>query len=155
MRPTDSGKFSVCENYFSYTKIYVVVLYSILNNVAIAVKYALEIHGLKRILVVDWDVHHGNGIQNMFYQVTKKTSSRRHILLISPIKFRILECCTFHYIATTMVLFFLESQTQTLTLWEVGQEKDLTLTFLGTVVASVTLSICLLFSILYCQWVIR
>ena len=32
-----------------------------------AAKYALELHNLKRILILDWDVHHGNGIQNMFY----------------------------------------------------------------------------------------
>lgn len=37
------------------------------NNVAIAAKYALEDQGLKRVMILDWDVHHGNGIQNMFY----------------------------------------------------------------------------------------
>ena len=30
-------------------------------------KYGLEMHSLKRILILDWDVHHGNGIQHMFY----------------------------------------------------------------------------------------
>lgn len=37
------------------------------NNVAIAARYALESHNLKRILIVDWDVHHGQGIQKSFY----------------------------------------------------------------------------------------
>ncbi len=37
------------------------------NNVAIGAKYALRDFGLKRILIVDWDVHHGNGTQNSFY----------------------------------------------------------------------------------------
>lgn len=37
------------------------------NNVAIAAKYALEHHNLKRILIVDWDVHHGQGTQQIFY----------------------------------------------------------------------------------------
>ena len=37
--------------------------FCIFNNVAIAAKYAIENHHVKRILVVDWDVHHGNGIQ--------------------------------------------------------------------------------------------
>ncbi|XP_071158515.1 histone deacetylase 6-like isoform X4 [Mytilus edulis] len=37
------------------------------NNVAIAAKYAQEQFGLKRILILDWDVHHGNGTQHQFY----------------------------------------------------------------------------------------
>ncbi len=41
--------------------------FCLFNNVAIAAKYALDNHGLKRVLILDWDVHHGNGIQNMFY----------------------------------------------------------------------------------------
>jgi acetoin utilization deacetylase AcuC-like enzyme len=36
------------------------------NNVAIGVKYALERHGLKRIAIVDFDVHHGNGTEDIF-----------------------------------------------------------------------------------------
>ncbi|VDN09219.1 unnamed protein product [Dibothriocephalus latus] len=36
------------------------------NNVALAVRHTQEIHGRKRIAIVDWDVHHGNGIQHEF-----------------------------------------------------------------------------------------
>jgi len=36
-----------------------------LNNVAIAARYALERHGLKRVAIVDFDVHHGNGTENI------------------------------------------------------------------------------------------
>ncbi|XP_042878465.1 histone deacetylase 6-like isoform X3 [Penaeus japonicus] len=36
------------------------------NNVAVAAKHAIGTHGLSRVLIVDWDVHHGNGIQHMF-----------------------------------------------------------------------------------------
>ena len=36
-----------------------------LNNVAIAARYALERHGLKRVAVVDFDVHHGNGTEDI------------------------------------------------------------------------------------------
>jgi hypothetical protein len=36
------------------------------NNVAVMAKYALDVYGLKKLLIVDWDVHHGNGIQRMF-----------------------------------------------------------------------------------------
>ncbi|XP_055958086.1 histone deacetylase 6 isoform X1 [Patella vulgata] len=37
------------------------------NNVAIAAKYAQNKYGVKRVLILDWDVHHGNGTQNQFY----------------------------------------------------------------------------------------
>ncbi|XP_022236180.1 histone deacetylase 10-like, partial [Limulus polyphemus] len=37
------------------------------NNVAIAAKYALKHYGLNRILIVDWDVHHGQATQYAFY----------------------------------------------------------------------------------------
>ncbi len=36
------------------------------NNVAVAAYHALEAHGLKRVLVIDFDVHHGNGTENIF-----------------------------------------------------------------------------------------
>jgi len=41
--------------------------FCIYNNVAIAARYAQKKHGLPRVLIVDWDVHHGNGTQEMFY----------------------------------------------------------------------------------------
>jgi acetoin utilization deacetylase AcuC-like enzyme len=37
------------------------------GNVAIAAKYARREHGAKRIAILDWDVHHGNGTQDAFY----------------------------------------------------------------------------------------
>jgi histone deacetylase 6 len=40
--------------------------FCIFNNVAIAAQYAIKNHGLERVLIVDWDVHHGNGIQHIF-----------------------------------------------------------------------------------------
>ena len=36
-----------------------------LNNVAIAARHALEVHGLERVAVVDFNVHHGNGTENI------------------------------------------------------------------------------------------
>lgn len=41
--------------------------FCIFNNIAIGAKYALDKFGLKKIAVVDWDVHHGNGTQEIFY----------------------------------------------------------------------------------------
>ncbi len=38
------------------------------NNVAIAAKWLIETRGLKRVMIVDWDVHHGNGLQDIFYE---------------------------------------------------------------------------------------
>jgi acetoin utilization deacetylase AcuC-like enzyme len=37
--------------------------FCLFGNVALAAHYARRTHGLKRILIVDWDVHHGNGTQ--------------------------------------------------------------------------------------------
>ncbi len=41
--------------------------FCILGNVPIAVKHAQRAHGIKRVLIVDYDVHNGNGTQDMFY----------------------------------------------------------------------------------------
>ncbi|XP_034252879.1 histone deacetylase 6 isoform X1 [Thrips palmi] len=40
--------------------------FCVFNNVSLAAKYAIEKHGLSRVLLVDWDVHHGNGTQHIF-----------------------------------------------------------------------------------------
>jgi len=41
------------------------------NNVAIGARYAIKQHNLKRIAIIDWDVHHGNGTQNIFYDTNE------------------------------------------------------------------------------------
>jgi acetoin utilization deacetylase AcuC-like enzyme len=41
--------------------------FCLFNNIALAAQRAIDRHGLDRILIVDWDVHHGNGTQDIFY----------------------------------------------------------------------------------------
>ncbi|MBI2889162.1 MAG: histone deacetylase [Nitrospirae bacterium] len=41
--------------------------FCLFNNIAVAARYAIERHRMERVLIVDWDVHHGNGTQNAFY----------------------------------------------------------------------------------------
>lgn len=42
--------------------------FCLLANIAIAVEAARHRHGLQRIAVIDWDAHHGNGTQSIFYE---------------------------------------------------------------------------------------
>jgi len=42
--------------------------FCIFNNVAIGAKHAMDRHRMERILIVDWDLHHGNGTQEIFYE---------------------------------------------------------------------------------------
>jgi acetoin utilization deacetylase AcuC-like enzyme len=42
--------------------------FCLLNNVAVAARHLQARHGVGRILIVDWDVHHGNGTQNIFLE---------------------------------------------------------------------------------------
>jgi acetoin utilization deacetylase AcuC-like enzyme len=41
--------------------------FCLFNNIAIAARYAQHRHGIGRVMIVDWDVHHGNGTQQIFY----------------------------------------------------------------------------------------
>jgi acetoin utilization deacetylase AcuC-like enzyme len=51
--------------------------YCLFNNVAVAAEYVIRRHGLKRVAILDWDVHHGNGTQHIFEE-------RGDVLYISP-----------------------------------------------------------------------
>jgi acetoin utilization deacetylase AcuC-like enzyme len=42
--------------------------FCLFNNVALAARHARTKHGVNRVLIVDWDVHHGNGTQDIFYE---------------------------------------------------------------------------------------
>ena len=41
--------------------------FCIFNNLGVTARFSNERYGFNRILIVDWDIHHGNGIQNLFY----------------------------------------------------------------------------------------
>jgi len=45
--------------------------FCLFNNIALAAHHAIENLGLERVLIIDWDVHHGNGTQNSFYDSEK------------------------------------------------------------------------------------
>ncbi len=42
--------------------------FCLFNNVAIAARYAQKKYGIERVAILDWDVHHGNGTQEIFYE---------------------------------------------------------------------------------------
>jgi acetoin utilization deacetylase AcuC-like enzyme len=41
--------------------------FCLFNNAAIAARYAQAVHGIETVLIIDWDVHHGNGTQEIFW----------------------------------------------------------------------------------------
>jgi len=41
--------------------------FCLFNNIAVAARYAQKQHKLERVLIADWDLHHGNGTQDIFY----------------------------------------------------------------------------------------
>ena len=42
--------------------------FCLFNNVAVAARYAIDHIGLERVMIIDYDVHHGNATQEMFYE---------------------------------------------------------------------------------------
>ena len=52
--------------------------FCLFNNIAVAAAHARDAHDLERILIVDWDLHHGNGTQHSFYGDKKVLYSSTH-----------------------------------------------------------------------------
>lgn len=58
--------------------------FCIFNNLAVVARYAEKRHDLSRILVVDWDVHHGNGLNDIFYHEKEVLYFSSHDKLLYP-----------------------------------------------------------------------
>jgi acetoin utilization deacetylase AcuC-like enzyme len=58
--------------------------FCLFGNVAIAARYALEHHGLSRVAVVDFDVHHGNGTQDLLWNEPRALFISTHQMPLWP-----------------------------------------------------------------------
>jgi len=58
--------------------------FCIFNNLGITARYAQHQFGFQRILIIDWDIHHGNGIQEIFYKERKVLYFSTHDMLLYP-----------------------------------------------------------------------
>ncbi len=58
--------------------------FCLFGNVSIAAKYALDHHGLARVAVVDFDVHHGNGTQNLMWDEPRALFCSTHQMPLYP-----------------------------------------------------------------------
>ncbi|MCF6320968.1 MAG: histone deacetylase family protein [Rhizobiaceae bacterium] len=58
--------------------------FCLVNNIAIAARYAQEKHGAERVAIVDWDVHHGNGTQDIFFEDPSVLFASTHQMPLYP-----------------------------------------------------------------------
>jgi acetoin utilization deacetylase AcuC-like enzyme len=58
--------------------------FCIFNNLGVTARYAIDQFDFRRILIIDWDVHHGNGIQDLFYREKKVLYFSTHDILLYP-----------------------------------------------------------------------
>ena len=58
--------------------------FCLVNNIAIAARYAQQVHGCERVAIIDWDVHHGNGTQDIFYDDPSVLFASTHQMPLYP-----------------------------------------------------------------------
>lgn len=58
--------------------------FCIFNNLGVAARYAILRHHLKRVLIIDWDIHHGNGLNDLFHTEEKVLYFSTHDILLYP-----------------------------------------------------------------------
>lgn len=58
--------------------------FCVFNNLGITARYAIKKFGFRRILIIDWDIHHGNGIQDLFYREKRVLYFSTHDMLLYP-----------------------------------------------------------------------
>ncbi len=58
--------------------------FCVFNNLGVTARYAMKQHGFQRILIIDWDIHHGNGLQDLFYEEKEVLYFSTHDTLLYP-----------------------------------------------------------------------
>ncbi len=58
--------------------------FCLVNNVAVAARHAQKAHGAERVAIIDWDVHHGNGTQDIFYNDETVLYASTHQMPLFP-----------------------------------------------------------------------
>ncbi|NKB52921.1 MAG: histone deacetylase family protein [Rhizobiaceae bacterium] len=58
--------------------------FCLINTAAVMARYAQQKHGVERVAIVDWDVHHGNGTQDIFYEDPSVLYASTHQMPLFP-----------------------------------------------------------------------
>jgi acetoin utilization deacetylase AcuC-like enzyme len=67
MTSTSKNAFILCRPPGHHAEFNRAFGFCFINNIAVAANHLIQNHGLKRIMIIDYDAHHGNGTQNSFY----------------------------------------------------------------------------------------